>query len=244
VEPESDRLELTTDQWLAVAADAAVHHDGVRMVEALWASRLPQIVASSLCRKHRLITWEDAEDIVAVAVTELYEKIRKGGRVHDPRALLWTVAGRRAITFAVKRARTPLVTNLDERRHGESLTAFSAADRTPAEASARAEAIQKLRTYVARMGPGRAVTRLWRTVLDVIEDESSLTRDEVAERLDITEDYVSVLVHRGKKKLQEVLRADGMAEAAEMLDEWTLDAIERLDELDGSYANSNDEEEV
>lgn len=244
MEPHIDWEKLTRDQWLGIATDAAARHDGAKMVEALWASRVPQIIAYSLRRQHRLITWEDAEDLVAGAVEELYRRVRKGGRIDDPRALLRTVAGRRAITLAVKRAKAPTIAPLDENQEGESLTAFGSIARTQAEEAARAAAIQKLRGYVAKMGPGRAVTRLWRAVLHAIEEESSLTRDELADRLDMTTNYIGVLVYRGKKELKEMLLADGMAEGAEMLEEWTLDAVEHVaaqDEEDDDDNHDNRE---
>jgi DNA-directed RNA polymerase specialized sigma24 family protein len=232
---------LNRDQWLAVAAEAAANQEGARMVEALWASGLPKSIAWSLYRNHRAITsFTDAEFIVAGAVAELYKKIHAGQNVNNPKALLWTVAGRRAISFARAQAATVSMP-LDDNQEGISVSMFGAIQRTAAEDGARAEAIRRLRDYVARMGPGRSVTRLWTVVVDTIENEGSLTRSDLAEHLGITTNHVGVLLLRGKRAIKAMLLKEGLPEAAAAIDEWTLDAVGSGDhDKDENDDNDND----
>jgi hypothetical protein len=243
MESEQDAEELTSDQWLDVAAAAAKASDGEAMAEAIWKSGLPQLITFSLKRQHRAIgAVADAEFIAAGAVAKLYLKVARGEVVRNPRALMWTVAGRMAISYARKHPLGMTVAIHDDEL-GTSMAAIDFAARTDAEKTARTEAIRLLREYVAKMGAGRKVTQLWQILVDAIEDDSYLSRVDLANQLDITTNYVGVLRHRGKDQLEVMLRADGHIEAASALDEMMVDADADADADDDDDTDDDTDED-
>jgi DNA-directed RNA polymerase specialized sigma24 family protein len=223
--------------------DAASAGDGEAMAEALWKSGLPQSIAYSIRRQHTVIAeFSDVEFIVADAVAELYRKVKKGDRIGNPGALLRTIAGRRAITYAQmlwKQRAQPLDEHIDWITSG----AGDQTARTESQEDARKEAIRLLRGYVRRMGAGRSVTMLWETLVDAIEAEQHLNRADLADRLHISKAHVGVLRHRGKREIEAMLRADGRTEAADALHELFSDSNDLTDEVSESARDDEDDDD-
>jgi DNA-directed RNA polymerase specialized sigma24 family protein len=216
--------DLTPEEWLMAATAAALSGDGVGLARAIWASGLPQHIAFSLARSHKAIdNFQDAEFIVAGAVGKLYTKVVSGETVDRPKALLWQIAEKDAVDYARAKKRQH-AEPLDENAPGTSLTSLQLAPRSESEEASRREAVQRLRGYVARLGPGRSVTRLWMVLVEAIAVERTMGRADLAAELGITKNHVGVLVHRGKKEIQQMLRDEGLGEAADALEDIAMES--------------------
>lgn len=177
---------------------------------ALFASGFVDGLIRQIAVRWDLISFEDAEDVVADAVQALYQNVRQGKRIHSVGGWLWKVAQRKAQDLCAQRARANKVPT-DGSAHSDSTGAAqeTAEDNYPEPEELRIVALRVARRLLPLLGQlnvQRVMTYLFDAVEQGVED---LPPKVIGEALGLDRNTVSKSLERGFRRLRERARIEG-----------------------------------
>lgn len=204
------------EELLQQAKEAAASGDPGRMLEALHRSFALDGLTRRIASKWRSLSRDDVELIIAEAVDILYAAIRDRKKVSNLVAYLWKTSDHKADNYyrTQQKNRKILTPNELEQIPDQSTEFEDELDSSTKELEweeKRPRAIALARSLLPRLGQHN-IQKVMAYIFDALEaDCVDISNKEIAEALGLSSDTVRQSKSRGFRKLERIIRDEGLA---------------------------------
>ena len=195
------------DLEIRIAMACAAEGDPWDMIAHLQRVNVLSGIKLTFRRKWPDLPEAEIDDMVARGVDALYDKLSRGGEVANPVGYVLEVMRHEAYDYAAGHGHTvPLDAARDSISTDDVAGAAMPDDR-------RAAALASARSIIPRLGQD-SVQAVMRLIVDAVEDgRTTITTTELAAATGLTEESVRQCRSRGFRRLERIVREEGLAPA-------------------------------